>query len=141
MNIGDRSKGIFGVVVAVNNLDEAIKNYQRLDFELVDRSSRETWGLEAAQFKTGENSMIELVSPVAEDKEVAQIVRKFLDKNGEGVYMVAVNVADIDAVCKSLKEKGVRIAAEPQIVPGFPKQKQMWVSPRSTNGVFLEFIT
>lgn len=141
MGIGDQMKGIHVVVVAVKNLDEAIENYKKLGFELLDRSAREKWGLDAAQFKAGGGSMIELLTPIAPDKPVAQAVQKFLDKNGEGVYEVAVQVGDIDAVCRHVKENGVRIIAEPQPLPSRPEKKLMWVSPKSTHGVFLEFIT
>jgi len=141
MSIAEVMKGIHVVVVAVNNLDEAIQSYQKLGFELLNRSPREKWGLDAAQFNAGGGSMIELLTPVAEDKPVAQAVRKFLDKNGEGVYEVAIQVSDVDAVYQHVKEKGVRIIAEPHPLPSNPARKVMWVSPKSTHGVFLEFIS
>jgi len=140
MSIAEQMKGLFAVVVAVNDLDEAIKSYQKLGFELTDRSAREEWGLEAAQFQIGDG-MIELLAPVAENRQVAQAVRSFLDKRGEGVYEVAIRVADIDAVNSFIKGKGARIVAEPHSVPTAPERRLMWVSPRSTHGVALEFIT
>jgi len=141
MSVGKEMKGLHVVVVAVNNMDEAVQSYQNLGFELLNRTPREQWGLEAAQFSAGNGSMIELLSVVAEDKPVAQQVRKFLDRNGEGVYEVAVQVGDIDAIHNFIKDKGVRIIAEPQPLPPAPHLKIMWVSPKSTHGVFLEYIT
>lgn len=140
MNIGDQMKRFFAVVIAVNNLDEAIKNYQRLGFQLLSRHPREEWGLEAAQLKVGAESVIELLAPVAMEKPVAQTVRKFLDRNGEGVYEVAIEVEDIDAVHRHVKESGARIVADIHSAPSHPDTKIMWISPKSTNGVFLEFM-
>jgi methylmalonyl-CoA epimerase len=144
MTIENEIAGFWGVVVAVKNLDEAIENYKRMGFQMVDRSAREQWGLEAAQFKVGnDGAVIELITPVSEDKDVAKVVRKFLDQRGEGVYEVAVNVANIDAVNAFVKKQGVRTLGEPMPVPvpAYAHRKLMWVSPKATNGVFLEFMT
>jgi len=141
MSVGKEMKGIHVVVVAVNNMDEAVQSYQNLGFELLNRRPREQWGLEAAQFDAGNGSMIELLSVVDKDKPVAQGVRKFLDKNGEGVFEVAIQVGDIHAIHKFIKEKGVRIVAEPHPLAPNPNLTIMWVSPKSTHGVFLEYIT
>jgi methylmalonyl-CoA/ethylmalonyl-CoA epimerase len=140
MSISKHIKGVFAVVLAVNNLDEAIKSYENIGFECTDRSLREEWGLEAAQMKVGETSVIEVLSPVDMSKPVAQTVRKFIDKNGEGVYEIAIEIDDIEAAHKFSKEHGVKIIAEPHPLPIFPPTKLMWISPKSTHGVFLEFI-
>ncbi len=140
MSVADQMKGVYAVVVAVKNMDEAIASYKKLGFELLNRTPREAWGLDAAQFKAGGGGIIELLAPVAEDKPVAQTVRKFLDKNGEGVYQVAIEVGDIDAVNRHVKESGVRIVQEPHPLPSHPTVKAMWISPKSTHGIFLEFI-
>ena len=87
--------------------------------------------------------MIELLSPIA-DKPVAKIVRNFLEKKGEGVYEVAIAVNDVDAVNRYMKENGVRVGAEPAPVPPnaytSANARLMWMSPKTLNGVFLEFI-
>jgi methylmalonyl-CoA epimerase len=140
MNLSNQIKGFFAVVIAVENLDEGIKNYQKIGFELIDRSLREDWGLEAAQLKVGESSVFELLSPISLEKPVAKTVRKFLDKNGEGVYEIAVEINDVEVAYKYNKETGVNIIAPPHPLPIFPTTKLMWISPKSTNGVFLEFI-
>ena len=107
MTIAKEIDGFWGVVVAVKNLDEAIENYKKIGFQLIDRSARKEWGLEAAQFKVGDGgAVIELITPVSEDKDVAKVLRKFLDQRGEGVYEVAVNVANIDAVNSFVKKQG-----------------------------------
>ena len=89
------------------------------------------------------DGIFELLSPVAEDKDVAKTIRKFLDQKGEGVYEIAVNVRNIDAVNEFIKKQGVRTLNEPSPVPvpSMSDRKLLWVSPKSANGVFLEYIT
>jgi methylmalonyl-CoA/ethylmalonyl-CoA epimerase len=142
MSIAGEIDSFFAVVIAVKNMDQAIENYKKLGFELIDRSDRKDWGLEAAQFKVGDG-VFELLAPVAEDKDVAKTIRKFLDQKGEGVYEIAVNVRNIDAVNEFIKKQGVRTLNEPSPVPvpSMSDRKLLWVSPKSANGVFLEYIT
>jgi len=142
MSIAGEIDSFFAVVIAVKNMDQAIENYKKLGFELIDRSDRKDWGLEAAQFKVGDG-IFELLAPVAEDKDVAKTIRKFLDQKGEGVYEIAVNVRNIDAVNEFIKKQGVRTLNEPSPVPvpSMSDRKLLWVSPKSANGVFLEYIT
>jgi methylmalonyl-CoA/ethylmalonyl-CoA epimerase len=140
MNASNHVTGIFAVVLAVNNLDEAIESYKKLGFELLERTPRAAWGLEAAQFKAGGISVVELLTPTDLTKPTAQTVRKFLDKNGEGVYQVAFLVDDLDAVHRQVKESGARMIGEPHELPSHPGLKVMWVSPKSTHGLFLEFM-
>ncbi len=90
MKDSDHMKGIFAVVLAVNNLDAAIESYKKLGFEFLERTPRAAWGLEAAQFKMGGNTKLELLAAVDLEKPTAQTVKKFLDKNGEGVYQIPV---------------------------------------------------
>lgn len=144
MTIAKEIDSFWGVVIAVKSLDNAIENYKKIGFELVDRSARVEWGLEAAQFKVGNGGAIfEFITPVDESKDVAKVLRKFLDQRGEGVYEVAVNVGNIDAVNAHVKQQGIRTLGEPMPVPvpAYAHRKLMWISPKSTNGVFLEFMT
>ena len=142
MNINDQMGGIWAVVLAVKDLDAACKQYAALGFRMQVREHRVAWGIEAAKFETGNNSMIELLSPKEPGNSVSDAVQRFLDKNGDGVYQVAVRVRDIDAVNAYLKQQdGVKVVSEPHPLPSAPEVKAMWISPRSTHGVFLEFIS
>ena len=48
---------------------------------------------------------VQLLAPLPPDSTIA----KFLDRNGPGVQQVAYTVADIDAACAALRERGVRL--------------------------------
>ena len=141
MNINDQMGGIYAVVLAVKDLDRACKQYAALGFRMQEREHRTAWGIEAAKFDSGNGSMIELLSPAQPGNKVSDAVQKFLDKNGDGVYQVAIRVRDIDAVNTHLKQQAdIKVVGEPHALPSAPQVKVMWISPRSTHGVFLEFI-
>ena len=40
MTIAKEIDGFWGVVVAVKNLDQAIENYKKIGFQLIDRSAQ-----------------------------------------------------------------------------------------------------
>lgn len=77
-------------------------------------------------------SEIELVQPTNPDSGMAS----FLEKRGEGLHHVCVEVSDIDAMLAQLKRAGVRLINETaQILPG---RKMAFVHPKSANGVLIE---
>ena len=77
-------------------------------------------------------SEIELVQPTNSDSGMAI----FLEKRGEGLHHVCVEVSDIDAMLAQLKRAGVRLINETaQILPG---RKMAFVHPKSANGVLIE---
>ena len=77
-------------------------------------------------------SEIELVQPTNSDSGMAS----FLEKRGEGLHHVCVEVSDIDAMLAQLKHAGVRLINETaQILPG---RKMAFVHPKSANGVLIE---
>jgi methylmalonyl-CoA/ethylmalonyl-CoA epimerase len=141
MNIDDQMSGIYAVVLAVKDLDSACKQYAALGFRMQERERRAAWGIEAAKFDSGNGSMIELLTPAQPGNKVSDAVQRFLDKNGDGIYQIAIRVRDIDAVNAHLKgQENVKVVAEPHALPSAPQVKVMWISPRSTHGIFLEFI-
>jgi len=75
----------------------------------------------------------ELLESTSDDGPVA----RFIEKNGEGVQHVAIQVEDIDAALAELKEKGVRLIDEtPRYGAG--NKRIAFVHPKATRGVLLE---
>ncbi len=79
-------------------------------------------------------SEIELIEPTTPDSSLT----RFLEKRGEGLHHICLEVADIDAALAEMQEKGVpvldkrpRIAAEGRAI---------FLHPRGTNGVLLELL-
>jgi len=77
-------------------------------------------------------SEIELVQPTTSDSGLAN----FLEKRGEGMHHICIEVSDIDATLAELKSKGVRLINEiPEELPG---RKMAFIHPKAANGVLVE---
>ena len=77
-------------------------------------------------------SEIELVQPTTSDSGLAN----FLEKRGEGMHHICIEVEDIDATLAELKSKGVRLINEvPEELPG---RKMAFIHPKAANGVLVE---
>ena len=88
-----------------------------------------TFGLENIIFPIG-SQFLEIVSPV----ELNTTAGRFLDKNGDGGYMVILQCDDHKKYKRRVEELGVRIAHEFQI----ENFCNMQLHPKDTGGSFLE---
>ena len=79
------------------------------------------------------DSEIELLESTEPDGPIA----KFIEKKGEGIQHVALNVDNIENALADLKEKGVRLIDEkPRYGAG--GASIAFVHPKSTGGILLE---
>ena len=78
------------------------------------------------------DSEIELVQPTTAESGTAS----FLEKRGEGLHHLCVEVADIDAMLAQLKTAGIRLINEEALV--LPSRKMAFVHPKAANGVLIE---
>jgi len=75
---------------------------------------------------------IELVQPTDQEAGLA----KYLDKRGEGLHHLCIEVDDIEEMLNVLKEKEVRLINEqPLELPG---RKMAFIHPKAANGVLIE---
>lgn len=76
---------------------------------------------------------IELLEPVGEGA-----VSKFIEKRGEGIHHIAVQVDDIETVLTTMRASGVTLIDET------PRQgaegKIAFIHPKSTGGILLELV-
>lgn len=98
-------KTIRELVIAVENLEEAVQAYEAMGFELERRAVSETLGIKQAFFLMEDGTHIELAEPFDPDKAVG----KGLARKGEGLYMIAMTVDDVDKSAKEMEERGVRL--------------------------------
>ncbi len=130
------------VGLAVPNLDEAIKLHTEVfGWRVLHRETNEEQGVEEAMLGTGdqgaENAQIQLLAPLSENSTIG----KWLAKNGGrgGIQQLAYRVRDIDAVCATLRERGVRMLyPEPKIGTG--GSRIQFAHPKDTGGVLLELV-
>lgn len=123
---------------AVQDLDEAIKFHTEVfGFRLLHREVNEEQGVAEAMLGTGkqepESAQVQLLAPLKEDSSIG----KFLAKNGPGVQQVCYRVADIDKVCATLRERGVRLLY-PEPKRGTGGARINFVHPKDTGGILLE---
>jgi methylmalonyl-CoA/ethylmalonyl-CoA epimerase len=120
------------VAIAVNNVDEALKNYQkifnidRLEIEVVPGEKVKVAMLDL------EDTRIELMEPTGDDSPI----KKFLVEHGEGIHHIAVTAEDIEKDVARASENGMRILGE--VRSGSYGRKVTFIHPKSLNGVLTE---
>jgi methylmalonyl-CoA/ethylmalonyl-CoA epimerase len=112
--------------VVVRNLDEAVERFTRLfGLRVHRRGVSERFGFKNAILPTGIGH-IELMEPT----DPAKAVGRFLEKNGEGVYLVGFECRDVPGAVARLRADGVRVDS--------PRDDLAWIHPRETHGLFVE---
>jgi methylmalonyl-CoA/ethylmalonyl-CoA epimerase len=125
------------VGIAVADLDEAVAFYERVfGMRCVHRETNEEQGVEEAMVAVGpDGGFVQLLAPLSP----ASTIAKFLDRSGPGVQQVAYTVADVDAACAALRERGVRLLyASPR--RGTAGSRINFVHPKDAGGVLVELV-
>jgi methylmalonyl-CoA epimerase len=79
-------------------------------------------------------SELELIEPITPNSSLT----RFLEKRGEGLHHICLEVADIDAALAEMQEKGVPVLdKQPRIAAG---GRAIFLHPKGTNGVLLELL-
>jgi methylmalonyl-CoA/ethylmalonyl-CoA epimerase len=130
------ARGIHHVGVAVADLDEAVRTYERLlGGRLEHRARVEDQGVEAASMRVGDGR-VELLAALGDDTPVG----KFLAKRGHGMHHVAYEVEDVRAAIEALTEQGAElIDSEPR--RGMFGLEVAFVHPESVHGVLSEVVS
>jgi methylmalonyl-CoA/ethylmalonyl-CoA epimerase len=127
------SKGLDHVAIAVKDLDAAISLYRDvLGLELAEIEEVAEQQVKTAIFGHG-TGRIELICPTAADTGVA----RFLEKRGEGLHHICIEVADIDAAIAALKARGAPMIDETPKA-GAGGAKVAFVHPKGAHGVLIE---
>jgi methylmalonyl-CoA/ethylmalonyl-CoA epimerase len=125
------------VGIAVPDLDAAIAFYRdTFGMEMVHEEVNEEQGVREAMIAVGDSgSCIQLLAPLDESSTIA----KFLDRSGPGVQQMAYRVTDLDAVCATLRERGVRLLYD---VPkrGTSDSRVNFIHPKDAGGVLVELV-
>lgn len=121
------------IAIAVNNVDEALKNYQkilkvdRLEIEVVPNEKVRVAMLEL------EDTRVELMEPTADDSPI----KKFLVERGEGIHHIAITADDIEKDVSRASSNGMRMLG--QLRSGSYGRRVTFIHPKSLNGVLTEF--
>lgn len=127
-------KGLDHIVVAVKDLDAAVKRHEAIyGVQVSERSEAPAAGMKMAFFRFAD-SYVELVSNLGDEGPIA----KRLADRGEGVHLIAMKVDDLDATLADLRGKGVRLVGDPG--PGAPVRGQVFIHPSETGGVLTQLV-
>ena len=126
--------GIYGVNVAVKNLDMAIARYETV------------FGVKAERLGPGDFAFpgllggklningfhITLIASSNENTAVA----KFIERRGEGMFLLSLKVEGIEQEVSALKERGLQFILDETVSGAFGAVN--FVHPKSMHGVQLE---
>lgn len=120
--------------IAVRSIDKALGFYRdQLGLTAQPREHVAAEGVDVVMLATGE-SRLELLEGTAEDG----VIRRYIEKRGEGLHHVALRVPDLEAAMARLKAAGSRILNEPR--RGAGGHLYVFIHPASSGGVLLELI-
>jgi len=127
-------KKIQHIGIAVNNLAEATKLYTEvlgLKVEATEDVAEQK--VRTAIINIGE-SKIELLEATSPDSAIA----KFIEKKGEGIHHLAVEVEDVEAAIQEIKAKGLTMIDE-KPRGGVQKTQIAFVHPKGSK-ILLEIV-
>jgi methylmalonyl-CoA/ethylmalonyl-CoA epimerase len=121
------------VAVTVDDMNDALLFWRdALGLQMTELRDVPAEAAQIAFLPVG-GSEVELVRPTTADSGLA----KYLAKRGPGMHHICLEVDDIDAMLKRMKEKGVRLINETARV-GADGRRYAFVHPESTGGVLVE---
>lgn len=127
-----QARRIDHVVIAVQDLEAAVTTYQdNFGLQKVSGGEVPALGIRNAFLQIGD-AQLELVTPLSDQGPVAE----FLNKRGGGLYLLALEVDDLDAAIATLQATGARV----NMATGSSGQRLAFVSPRATHGVLLQLL-
>jgi methylmalonyl-CoA/ethylmalonyl-CoA epimerase len=119
--------------IAVNRTAEARRLFQDiLGLELLGTENVEEQKVTTSIFSLGD-SEVELLESTSPDGPVA----RFIEKRGEGIQHLAIQVDNLDAALEELKDKGIRLIDE-KPREGVSGSRIAFLHPKSTFGILIE---
>ena len=127
--------GIDHLGIVVKNLDEATATYRDLlGFKICGDEILEDRGLHVSFVEAG-NSRLELIAATRNDSEVS----RFLEKRGEGIHHICIEVGNIEKTVEEMQKRGATIAGK-GISSGAHNTRVAFLHPKTTHGVLIELV-
>lgn len=119
--------------IAVESLVSSIPLFEKL-LNTPCYKTEEVWSenVTTAFFKKGDTK-IELLQSLTNDG----VVKKFLDKKGEGIHHIAFEVQDIYEEMSRLKNEGFELLND-KPKPGADNKLICFLNPKNTNSILIE---
>ena len=126
-------KRIDHIGIVVEDVEEALRVYhQALGLPLGETQERPDFAATITFLHAGEIE-IELVQPLASDSDAG----RFLQRRGEGIHHICLEVDDIEQTLADLGEEGLQLIDEiPRVGP--TGERFAFIHPKSAHGVLIE---
>ena len=124
------------ISLATPNIEQTIAHFRRvfgMD-ETSDFSAHRLYGWLRMVMGNGPECYQELLQPTNEQLPLG----RFVQNHGAGIYVASYVVDDVAACYRDLTAKGVRFMTAPNVTRA-ERAHAMWVHPRATTGVYIEF--
>jgi methylmalonyl-CoA/ethylmalonyl-CoA epimerase len=119
--------------IAVKSIESSLKVWRdAVGLEVVKVQEVPYQKVRVAMLQVGA-SHIELLEAISEDSTIS----KFIEKKGEGLHHICIEVTNIEEKLRQLKERGVLLIDEAPR-PGAMASKVAFVHPRDMGGVLIE---
>ncbi|MCA1960015.1 MAG: methylmalonyl-CoA epimerase [Desulfomonile sp.] len=126
-------KRIAHLGIAIKDLDEALKFFTKgLPLEVTH--TEDFQGMRIGFIPVGDSSM-----ELLQDVSGSSAIKKFLDKNGEGIHHIAFEVDDIHQAVAELKAKGIKLIDETPR-EGAHGMTIAFMHPKATHGILMELV-
>ena len=119
--------------IAVSRLADSVPLFEKLLKSQCYKTEKvESENVNTAFFKAGDTK-IELLESI----EANGAISKFIEKKGEGIHDIAIEVNDIESEMERLKQEGFTLLNE-KARKGADNKMICFIHPKSTNGVLIE---
>ena len=123
------------VAIAVHDLEAAIEYYRAtFGVEPVHRERIEKDGVDEALIKVAD-SYLQILTPYADTSPL----KKWMDRNGEGIHHVGYRVASTEAVLEHCKAEGARVVDEHPRT-GSRGTTVAFLHPKTSFGALIELV-
>jgi len=128
-------KGIAYIGIAVKDIEEAREKFtENLGSEIIRIGTSDIDQVKNTYLTVGDD-VFELIQPYSDESPVA----RFLEKRGEGVQYIGLEVTELDQTIKELRGKGFRFTTEKPVE--YPNgSRWAFIHPRDMFGVLLALI-
>jgi methylmalonyl-CoA epimerase len=122
------------VGLAVKDTEASLALFSKLfGFEVAECREEPSAGFKSTLVSKGDVTL-ELIEPVGPQG----MIQRFIEKRGEGMHHISIQVEDLEAEMNRMKSLGILFSSEePALVD---ETKVVFIHPRSTNGLLIELI-
>ncbi len=127
-------KGIYGINIAVKDLEEAVKKYEKVfgvKSQPLGEGDFAFAGLKGAKLDIN-GTFITLIAAIDENTSVA----KFVKSKGEGLFLLSIEVDDVGSSVEELARRGLEFVFKETLRGDFGEVN--FAHPKSAHGVQIE---